>query len=331
MSERTFLTSGLKVARISGIPVWIHWTLFIELAFILHSYWVANADGAAMLMAFWWWIVWLLNITIHELGHCYFAYTMGGRAEEIVLWPLGGLAYCDAPRLAWNQFWLAAGGPIFQLAPVIAAGLGIWILDVQTSFYPSLDDGPLAVLLGVSFWGNLQLLILNVLPIYPLDGGRMFLSILWGRMGSYPRAALATVWTTRAVGLATILYLSLDKGQKSFGTLTIVFLIGALYKNELLRQQVLSGESEDYVFGYDFSRGYTSLERSVRARPETERKPSFRERLHRRTRERKQAKVAALRQRVDALLDRIAREGIASLSPSERKFLDQASRRFKKK
>ncbi len=331
MSERSFKNSGIRFGHIYGIELWIHWTLLIWFAYILYGAWIDlhkyQTGLETMLHTLFWWLAVFGTILIHELGHCYAAFRNGGGADAIVLWPLGGLAYCDAPQLPWNQFWVAAGGPLMQLLPITITGAIILTFNLSAGVFPSYGQSYVSTILGALFWWNLIILAFNLLPIYPLDGGRIFQSLLWWKLKSHGRASLITVWTSRITiivcGLFSFIFLR-DHWWPVF-----LVLIWAYYGTERLKIRLVSGEeSEDHVFGYDFSRGYTSLERtSSRGRPRS--RPSILNKIRERSRTKRELQEEESRKRVDRLLEKIHRGGMASLSRSERKFLEQASKKFK--
>src|SRR3954470_10310522 len=67
-------------------------------------------------------------ILLHEFGHCFAARSVGGEANDILMWPLGGLAFADAPKRAWPQFWTAAGGPLVNVLLCIVTAGGLFFL-----------------------------------------------------------------------------------------------------------------------------------------------------------------------------------------------------------
>jgi Zn-dependent protease len=339
MVEHSFLSSGLRLARVRGIPVFIHWSLLLFFLYDVYKIWVQKIGWTAL--GYWGagTIGLFGTILLHELGHCYAAFRMGGGADQIVLWPLGGLAYCDAPRTPRAQFWVAAGGPLVNVA-ILALLLAAEAL-VQVAFDRSLVflENPLwpgARFYDIRHWAlrylfqlNLSLLIFNLLPIYPLDGGRIFQTIAWARTGSYGRGSLLTVWVSRGALLVLLVLSFFPPLEGTLGPLTFFILLWAFLHTEQLKHRIRE-ESEDYVFGYDFSRGYTSLERAAGAAGEKKRRgPGFLERLRLRRAVKRQAKILAMRQRVDALLAKISSEGMQSLSASERRELEEASRRLR--
>jgi len=207
------------------------------------------------------------------------------------------------------------------------AGLLNWILGIKAGAFPGFQESYLAVALGAFFWWNAVILAFNLVPLYPLDGGRMFHALLWGKLKSHGRATLITIWVSRGV-IILALIVGLFVRDQVYSWPVVLILIWALYETERLRHRLQGGEEgEDYAFGYDFSRGYTSLERTAtRDRPQA--RPSLFQRLRTRARESREVREAEVRRQVDTLLEKIAREGLASLSRGERKFLERASRRF---
>jgi Zn-dependent protease len=331
MDERSFKNSGLRLGRIYGVELWIHWALLLWFGYVFYLEWIDATEATrwdSILRTVVWGLATWGTIIIHELGHCYAAHRQGGGADAIVLWPLGGLAYCDAPHLPRNQFWVAIGGPLAQVIPTALAGAAILALHLDVGMFPRANESYLAVALGSFFWWNVVCLVFNLIPLYPLDGGRVFQALLWGKLRNFGRASLITIWASRVTALTGI-FLGLFVLDQRFSWLTVGILIWALYGAERLRMRLLSGEEEDYVFGYDFSRGYTSLERTAtRERPKSKQRASIIERFKTRSRARAELRETEIRRQVDVLLDKISKEGMASLSHAERKFLEQASKKF---
>jgi hypothetical protein len=215
---------------------------------------------------------------------------------------------------------------MFQLIPMAAAGALILGFNVKTGPFPHDGSSYLAMILGALFYWNLIILIFNLIPIYALDGGRMLQALLWGKSRSYGRATLITVWTSR-ISIFICAFLALFF-LKDYYLPVLIILLWQFFETERLRVRLLSGEeNEDYVFGYDFSRGYTSLERTTtRERPK--RRASFFSKLRARSRAKREIQEAETKKRVDILLDKISREGMQSLTRGERRFLEQASKKY---
>ena len=337
---------GLRVGLVAGIRIRLHWSLLLLALYRLNTLLgyqkEAPPDASrAFLLA---WLVGTLGlwgvILLHELGHCFTARAVGGDADEVLLWPLGGLASCTHPNVWQSHFLVAAGGPLVNVAIAVLAYAAFSVIGGPG------NNVYLNELKWVLVEWNWLLLFFNLLPLYPLDGGRMFHAALWGFLrwragggmapGAYGRASLITVWTTRILGGLGFVYCLLA-GDFFLG---MIFLF-ALSGGEQLRRSVLEGASDDYAFGYDFSRGYSSLEGS--RRQGMDRGPGFLRRFfggfRRRTsgdapRAESRSAIKARereaheRRRVDELLGKISQGGMQSLTGKERRFLEKTSKRW---
>jgi Zn-dependent protease len=146
-------------------------------------------------------------VTLHEFGHSLACRQVGGYADRIVLWPLGGVAYVDPPQRPGATLWSIAAGPLVNVAllPVL---FGLLFAARSAGLDDTAPD-TLALLRAVAFI-NLGLLLFNVLPVYPLDGGQILRSLLWFVLGRARSLTAATV-----VGFFGVLAL-----------LAIAFLVG---------------------------------------------------------------------------------------------------------
>jgi len=187
------LNASFKVGRLSGITVRVHILFLIFIGWQLlraESAWVGALVFLAVLFAI---------VLVHEFGHCFGARAVGGDAEDILMWPLGGLAYAHAPMTPWAQFVTVACGPLVNL--VFAAISGV-IVYVQTRAHELVLLNPFAGIMlppemtwlacvWVFYQVNLMLLAFNLLPIYPLDGGQLFQCALWPALGLQRAMTLA--------------------------------------------------------------------------------------------------------------------------------------------
>lgn len=183
------------------------------------------------------------------------------------------------------------------------------------------------VLAGRVFWLNWFLLLLNLLPGFPLDGGRMFQAILWWR-SDYRQATLAAV----VAGFIVMVIIGL------YGVVVndVMPLLLALFIYFTCKQQwfVLETGGEEPMFGYDFSQGYTSLERDQpAASPPRRRRPNFIQRWLQRRAQRKAQRAQETREaeerRMDELLEKVQQHGLQALTDEERRFLTRVSARYR--
>jgi Zn-dependent protease len=341
---------SLPFTRIAGITVRIH---LLFLLYVLAEVGRTSQFGTAVVLEVLLMFLMLFGIVLlHELGHCFAARSVGGSAEEILLWPLGGLAYVRHPHNPWASFITTAGGPAVNLVLYLFAGaiillFGLWppLSPLWSSFFGDVNvigggTAPLkvqpwyVVWLIRFFWLNWLLFWFNVLCVgFPLDGGKLLQAALWPRLGYYHATKIACYCGFAvAIILALVGYwMGKDHYESVMLTLGLSFFIIISCYLEL--QQLEMGGMEDDVFGYDFSQGYTSLERSARAK---ERRPSFLKRWlaarAERRRQREEEERIAEDQRMDTLLAKMAEGGgIQALSSEEQRFMKRVSARLRQK
>jgi Zn-dependent protease/CBS domain-containing protein len=160
--------------RIFGVPVRLHFTFVLLLVFLLFIGVGGRQSGASTAV----YILALFgSVLLHELGHALVAARFGIRTTEIVMYPIGGLSRPERPPKAREELWIALAGPAVNL--LIAGAIFFWfwrekeMLPLSKLLEPT--DANLAQRIGV---GNLILAAFNLLPAYPMDGGRVLRSLL---------------------------------------------------------------------------------------------------------------------------------------------------------
>jgi Zn-dependent protease len=175
-----------KIGRIAGIGVYVHATFLLLIAWLGLSHYLASRSLVTTVQG----VVFVLAVfgcvVLHEFGHALTARRFGVKTRDIVLLPIGGVARLERiPDVPAQELWIAAAGPAVNV--VIAALLYGW-LRLTGSFVPleQLDvaTGPFAERLLVV---NLFLVLFNLLPAFPMDGGRVLRALLAFRL-SYARA-----------------------------------------------------------------------------------------------------------------------------------------------
>src|SRR5690349_21566965 len=191
---------SIHLFRFSGIDVFLHWSWFLVAVYEIQSRTGRYSSVTWNILEY---LALFLIVLLHEFGHALACRQVGGRANRIVLWPLGGVAYVDPPPRPGATLWSIAAGPLVNVAlvPVI---LGLGYVSRQAGWYQLAPD--LHTLLKRIFLIDIWLLAFNILPIYPLDGGQILRSLLWfvfGRARSLMVAAsIGFVGVIGFVGLA---------------------------------------------------------------------------------------------------------------------------------
>jgi Zn-dependent protease/predicted transcriptional regulator len=177
---------SIKVGTFAGIDVYVHATFFILIAWVAFAFWqVGRSVGAAVAgVAF---ILALFGcVVLHEYGHALTARRFGIRTRDITLLPIGGLARLermpDDPR---QELWVALAGPAVN---VVIAGLLFVVLHTTGALSPldrlTMAEGSFLERLMIV---NIFLVVFNMLPAFPMDGGRVLRALLAIRM-DYTRA-----------------------------------------------------------------------------------------------------------------------------------------------
>ena len=178
------LTGSVYAGSYLNIRVRIHSTFFLLLGVQLLRF----NDIAWTLR--WSWLL-FVSVLLHEFGHCLACRRVGGTADDILMWPLGGLAMCRPPHRAWAEFVTVVWGPLVTLILAAGAYLTLWLwlgTDSPVSLNPFAMWSSGWWRGGVEGWVrdiylvNYTLLLFNLaLVFYPFDGGRLIQTALWAK------------------------------------------------------------------------------------------------------------------------------------------------------
>ncbi len=185
------MLGGWRLGRIAGIPIRLDLTWFAGLALFVavsHSAWAPDATGAwALALSVVFTCLFFCSVLAHELAHALVARVLGVPTIEITLFVFGGVARIAAePPDAGGEALMAMAGP---LTSVTLAGLFLLPADHSSGWL-----GDLLGLLGI---GNLVVAGFNLLPGFPLDGGRVARAVIWRLSGRRQLATRLTAWGGR--------------------------------------------------------------------------------------------------------------------------------------
>lgn len=290
----------------------------------------------------------LASLILHELGHYLAAVRLGGGGDEIVIGPLGGLASMRMPHAARSELLVHLAGPAVNLGICMACGTVLFLRDTAqfTGLLHPLAPGGLvegppwlrAVKLG--FWINWVLLLVNLLPAFPFDGGRALraaLSSLRPDVASRHAAFIvANLAKMAAVGLLILAWVL--RGDESNAGLPVWFSLVLLaillwFSAKQEEDRTHEADAEHELFDYDFSQGYTSLERAASHERDRPQGPVARwlERRRRLRLQRQRQIEAEEERRVDEILGRLHACGMHNLSEEDRSLLKRVSARYRQR
>jgi Zn-dependent protease len=173
--------------RLFGIDVFLHWSWFL---IALYEIQARNGNYHSYVWNVLEYLALFLIVLMHEFGHALACRSVGGKADQIVLWPLGGVAYVSPPQRPGAMLWSIAAGPLVNVVLFPLLSIVVWL----SSHLGWVDTAPDVDRFLLTIWYiNLLLLGFNLLPIYPLDGGQIVRSLLWFIFGSARSLMIAAV------------------------------------------------------------------------------------------------------------------------------------------
>lgn len=321
---------SITLGRFLGVNVRVHYLFLLLVAFRLFSdtaHWQWTLTWSAMLF---------MIILCHEYGHCFGARAVGGYANDILMWPLGGLAFAHAPMTPWAQFVTVAAGPLVNVVfCAVSAGILIAITGEPriVTLNPLADSPALFLFRGweryvaLFYDVNLFILAFNLLPIFPMDGGQLFRAALWPMVG-LRRATIAACY----VGLAGAIGFGVWGLTRGSGGMMLMLL--ALFGATTCWQQLqaaragyisedvaphLQSRSRVRARGPSLGRILTGEPSRPATRVEHNPNPGGWE-----SRQEEQQREQA---EIDRILKKISEHGIHSLSYVERQTLENTSRK----
>ena len=358
---------SVSLGRWWNVQVGLHvfFVLFVALAFYLSGH---SSFHPAIRIGFP--LVLFVSILFHEIAHVTVARRLGGVADDIVIGPLGGLSSARVPYEPQSELVMLMAGVLVNAALCLVCGCILLVADPNLSLQRIFN--PLAIgdisersasLDGVRlvFWVNWCLVLVNLIPAFPFDGGRIvqaLLTLMWPESNMRQTrlticrlsqiisiVLLVLAWltmtqqTSEGVGPGEELPLDPHVGWFSLVLLSIFVFFNA--RRERLQQTEIE-QDEDTVFGYDFSQGYTSLERGLEDCDEEEEEDEgvhrpaplglFSRWLENRREAQRQRLIEQERddeQRVDEILSRLHQYGMRSLSHEDRSLLERVSKRYR--
>jgi Zn-dependent protease len=178
---------SIRLFRFAGIDVFLHWSWFLVAIYEIQSRPGRYSSVTWSILEY---LSLFLIVLLHEFGHALACRQVGGRANRIVLWPFGGVAYVDPPPRPGATLWSIAAGPLVNviLAPILGA---LYVIARSSGWADTATD--VYRLIYAALWIDVGLLIFNILPVYPLDGGQILRSLLWFVLGRARSLMVATI------------------------------------------------------------------------------------------------------------------------------------------
>ena len=228
------IPGSITTIRIFGVPVRLHFTFILLLVFLLSIGIGQRQSGLTTVLYV---LALFASVLLHEIGHTLVARHYGIRTLEIVMFPIGGVSRPERAPKPREELWVALAGPLVNLA---IAGVLVGWMGAQQGFVSLAQlreptDANLAERVAV---GNLLLCVFNLLPAYPMDGGRILRSFLALRK---PEEEATRIAAGAGQGLAILMGLA----GLLWGNFILVFValfvyLGAAHEGAAVRGRILS-------------------------------------------------------------------------------------------
>jgi len=178
---------SIRLFRLFGIDVYLHWSWFLILVYAIQ---IRGGMDASLVMNILGLLTLFLIVLMHEFGHQLACRSVGGKTHDIVLWPLGGVAYVSPPQRPGATLWSIAAGPLVNVI-LLAISSALLLIISLMGWADRMPEvfGYIAIFAYI----NLILLEFNLLPIFPLDGGQILRSLLWFKFGKARSMMIATI------------------------------------------------------------------------------------------------------------------------------------------
>lgn len=329
-----WLNKDFKLFRISGVLVKVHiwFIIFFCLWMVTH-------------LEMWQWhlgvqVTLFVSVLLHEFGHVFACRWVGGYANEILMWPLGGLAFCDPPKNARANFITTAGGPLVNVVLMVLSyallvglygfgqtGLG-WNPFEPLYYYSDNWFGKAGQMI---FTVNYVLLLFNIaLLFYPFDGGRLVQAVIW-HFTNYKKGMKFAI-TTGVVGSAVVILIAIVMKEVMLALIGVFGLYACYQQAQHLKMQMEMGDTSGGEGWLDLPESFdaTGAGRGGGGSREPD-GPSWREKRKAKKEAEKQAREAerekAHEAEVDRVLAKVAKSGMESLSKKEKDVLAEETRR----
>ena len=231
------LKGGLPIFRFKGIRVFVHWTFLILPAWIAFGGFSEGLDLETILGQIGLVLIVFACVVLHEFGHALTAQRFGIHTRDITLLPIGGVASLERmPEEPKQEFLITIAGPLVNLviaglAFLVIAALGVSMLFSETVFEASSLTSVLSFIVGA----NMLLFLFNLIPAFPMDGGRILRSLLSMRLSRNKATRIAAA-IGRVIAIGFVIY-GLMNGQPFLALIGVFIFFAAGAEARNVQQQ----------------------------------------------------------------------------------------------
>ena len=265
------MRGALKLFTWFGIPVFLHWTFGLIFVYIL---WHAQSNGLSVFETAWLtglFMALFVCVLLHEYGHALSARRYGVKTRDIVLMPIGGVARLERmPEKPMQEFIVAIAGPLVNVAIAFVLILLIWLfadpvhLELLKSAVLQKEGEDVIEETGIQIpqllqfavnlaATNIALVLFNMIPAFPMDGGRVFRALLSMRTGR-AKATRIAAWLGQVIALTLVAYGLFNDGYM-LAVLGIFVIYAARSENDMVQlEDFLSRYTAKDIIRHQFTR-----------------------------------------------------------------------------
>jgi Zn-dependent protease/CBS domain-containing protein len=232
---QNYIAGSVGTVRVFGVPVRLHFTFILLLVFLLFIGIGERQSGGSTAIYI---LALFASVLLHEIGHTLVARHYGIRTIEIVMFPIGGISRPERQPKAREELWIALAGPTVNL--LIAVVLLAWVVAAHRGFVDlaQLREPTDANLAERIAFGNLILWLFNLLPAYPMDGGRILRGLLSLRKSEEEATRIAA-------GAGQVLAVAIGLAGLLWGNFILVFIalfvyLGAFQESAAVRGRIFT-------------------------------------------------------------------------------------------
>ncbi|MBK6814111.1 MAG: site-2 protease family protein [Saprospiraceae bacterium] len=205
-----FDTGTIKLAKIAGIPIRLHWSFLLIFVWVGYNAWQDNLSTRGFIFMQLYVLILFVCVILHEYGHALVARKYGHKTRDILLTPIGGIARLESiSEKPVQEFWIAIAGPLVNVAIALMLGLIILITGQRNILdalrYPGGGDSFIHSFLPLTMLSNIILAVFNFIPAFPMDGGRILRALLSTHWPRY-KATLIAARVGQALAIVFLIF-----------------------------------------------------------------------------------------------------------------------------
>jgi Zn-dependent protease len=233
---------SMNLFRVRGIQLAVHYSFFLLLAYVAWEGWLEQSwSGALVSVALV--VAFFVCVVLHELGHCFVARRNGIRVPRILLMPIGGMAEFESiPRQPRTEITMALAGPAVNFALV---ALLWWFVDFSAETEAAVLPQTLGEFINQLFLANLVMGTFNLLPVFPMDGGRVLRALLAMRL-PYLRATFLAASVGKVLALLLALGALWFEAYLAAVLFLFIFIVGEAEYRAVKRAETEAAHWRDF-------------------------------------------------------------------------------------